>query len=227
MLTQFISAQIIKETTITGRITADSTSVEKINIVNLRSKKSTTTDAKGNFTIPAVIGDILLLSAVNLETRRKTISEEDLTAAVVFFKMNAKINNLKEVIVNENSNITAQSLGIIPYGTKHYTPAQRKLYTAQSGLFDPLLNKMSGRTKMLKKEAQVERRERLLIKFDGLFEDEFYTQTLHVPAEYIKGFQYFLIEDSDFVTALNSKNKTMITYFIKRLALNYVELIKK
>ena len=223
---QIMYGQVNSETIISGKIISDSSSVEKVNIVNLRSKKAAVTDIAGNFKIPVTIGDILLLSAVNLETRRKTITEEELKNTVLVLKMNPKINNLKEAIVNENSNINAQTLGIIPYGIRHYTPAQRKLYTARTGVLDPLLNKMSGRTAMLKKELQVEHREKLLIKFDGLFENEFYTETLHVPADYIRGFQYYLIEDRDFVNALNSKNKTMITYFIKRLALEYNELLK-
>ena len=226
LLTQIIYSQVNKEVLIIGKIIADSSSVDRVNIINLRSSKTTVSDKSGCFKILGMPDDILVLSAINLETRRHTISVQDIEKATVLLKMNPKINNLKEVIVKENS-ISAQSLGIIPYGQKHYTPAQRKLYTAQTGLLDPLLNKISGRTKMLKKEVQVERNEKLLVKFDGLFEDEFYTETLLVPSDYIRGFQYYLIEDSDFVNALNSKNKTMITYFIKKLALNYNELTKQ
>jgi hypothetical protein len=55
--------------------------------------------------------------------------------------------------VNE-STITAESLGIIPYGQKKYTPAERKLYTATSGGgIDGLLNTISGRKAMLKKKS--------------------------------------------------------------------------
>jgi hypothetical protein len=41
--------------------------------------------------------------------------------------------DLKEVVIDENSQISAENLGIIPYGQK-YSPAERKLYTARSGL---------------------------------------------------------------------------------------------
>ena len=60
---------------------------------------------------------------------------------------------LKEVIVNEHPEITAENLGIIPYGQKKYTSAERKLYTATSGNgIDGLLNTISGRKAMLKKD---------------------------------------------------------------------------
>jgi hypothetical protein len=42
--------------------------------------------------------------------------------------------DLKEVVIDENSQISAENLGIIPYGQKKYSPAERKLYTARSGL---------------------------------------------------------------------------------------------
>jgi len=52
---------------------------------------------------------------------------------------------------------------------------------------------------MLKKEIQVEKKERLLLQLDGWFEEDFYVNSLKIPADYIKGFHYFLIEDTDFV----------------------------
>lgn len=78
---------------------------------------------------------------------------------------------------------------------------------------------------MLKKEVVVERKEKLLLKLDGLYEDHFYIETLKMPEIYIKGFQYYIIEDPDFVRALEAKNKTLILFYIKKLALNYSEII--
>jgi hypothetical protein len=46
------------------------------------------------------------------------------------FKMTVKSITLREVIINENAQISAESIGIVPL-IKRYTPAERKLYTAQ------------------------------------------------------------------------------------------------
>ena len=132
---------------------------------------------------------------------------------------------LKEVIINE-SGISAESLGIIPYGQKKYTPSERKLYTATSGGgIDGLLNTISGRKAMIKKNIIVEKKEQLLAKIDVLFEDNYYTETLKIPELYIKGFQYYCIEDISIANALRSKNKTMVLFLIVRLAKNYIEII--
>ena len=226
-LTQFISGQTLGEKHILGKIVVDTVSVEGVNVVNARNDKATISNKKGVFSIVVKVGDVLVLSAVNLETRRKKISEEDLKSEMLIFKMKSKTNHLKEVIINENSDINAAKLGIVPYGQKQYTPAERKLYTATTGILDPLLNKISGRTTMLKKEVIVEKNEKLLLKLDGYYEDKYYTDVLKIPQEYIKGFQYYLIEDVDFVRALQEKNKTMTLFLVKGLARNYNEIIQQ
>ena len=226
-LTQFISGQTLGEKHILGKIVVDTVSVEGVNVVNARNDKATISNKKGVFSIVVKVGDILVLSAVNLETRRKKINAEDLKSEMLIFKMKSKTNHLKEVIINENSDINAAKLGIVPYGQKQYTPAERKLYTATTGILDPLLNKISGRTTMLKKEVIVEKNEKLLLKLDGYYEDKYYTDVLKIPQEYIKGFQYYLIEDVDFVRALQEKNKTMTLFLVKGLARNYNEIIQQ
>ena len=134
-----------------------------------------------------------------------------------------------KVIVNENPNITAENLGIIPHGQKKYSPAERRVREATTGSglvpLNPILNAISGRTTMLKKEVQVEKKERLLLQLDGLFQEKFYVHTLKIPTDYIKGFHYFLIEDTDFVRALKAKNKTLTQFLIKGLAIKYKETL--
>ena len=53
-----------------------------------------------------------------------------------------------------------------------------------SGL-DPLLNWMSGRTTMLKKEVEVEKKETLMDKVEGWFERKYFIQTLKIPEDYV------------------------------------------
>jgi hypothetical protein len=166
-----------------------------------------------------------VFTAVNLEGLRMKIDKQDMLQEVITVKMIPKSIILKEVIVNE-STITAESLGIIPYGQKKYTPAERKLYTATSGNgIDGLLNAISGRKAMLKKEIVIEKKEQLLARIEVLFEDKYYIENLKIPTDYIRGFQYYCIDDTAFANALRSKNKTMVMFLIVRLAENYNEII--
>jgi hypothetical protein len=127
---------------------------------------------------------------------------------------------LEEVTVNKKS----EGISLNP-GAKKLTPAQRKLYTARSGILDRPLNWMSGRTAMLRKEVVVEGKERLMAKIEVLYEDKFYIETLKIQEEYIKDFQYYAIEDKPFVASMKTKNKDMMKFLIGKLAVTYNQII--
>lgn len=226
MATTITFGQASVEKEIRGKITADAIAVEGINIVNSSTEKTTTTDNNGSFVLFVKEGDILVFSAVNLVTLHKRIGKQDLAQDILKIQMTPKSIELKEVIVNENPQITAENLGIIPYGQKKYTPAERKLYTATSGGgIDGLLNTISGRKAMLKKEILVENKEQSLSRLAPIFDDKYYIETLKIPADYINGFQYYCVEDASFTAALKSKNKTLIMFLIVGLSENYTKII--
>ncbi len=209
-----------------GKVQEQSTPVEGVNIINSTTQAATISDFDGNFSIAVREGDVLVFSAVNLDPVKRRISAEDLTVSSLLIKMTAKEVELKEVVVNENANITAENLGIIPYGQKKYTPAERKVYTATSTSIDKLLNKISGRTAMLKKEVNVEKKEALFRKLEYLFEENYYTDRLKIPVDDIKGFQLFCVDDAEFAVSLNTKNKTMSMFLITDLARKYLTILE-
>ena len=211
---------------LTGKVQEQSSPVEGVNIINNASQVTAVSDSDGNFSIAVREGDVLVFSAVNLDPVKLRITSEDLVKSSLVVKMTAKEVELKEVVVNENANITAENLGIIPYGQKKYTPAERKVYTATSTSIDKLLNKISGRTAMLKKEVNVEKKEILFRKLEYLFEENYYTDRLKIPVDDIKGFQLFCVDDADFAVSLNTKNKTMSMFLITDLARKYLTILE-
>ena len=211
---------------LTGKVQEQSTSVEGVNIINNATQAATVSDSDGSFSIAVREGDVLVFSAVNLDPVKHRITSEDMAANSLVVKMTAKEVELKEVVVNENANITAENLGIIPYGQKKYTPAERKVYTATSTSIDKLLNKISGRTAMLKKEVNVEKKEALFRKLEYLFEENYYTNRLKIPVDDIKGFQLFCVDDTEFAVSLNTKNKTMSMFLITDLARKYLTILE-
>ena len=225
-ITQISFGQTTGAKEILGQIFEQSTSVEGVNIINNETQVTAVSDASGMFSIVAKEGDVLVFSSVNLEPFKRRITIEDLKSNLLQIKMVAKEIELKEVVVNENANINAENLGIIPAGQKKYTPAERKVYTATSTPGDMLLNAISGRTSMLKKEVQVEKKEALFRKIEYLFDEKYYTERLKISAEDIKGFQLYCIEDSEFAVSLNSKNKTMSMFLITELAGKYLKILE-
>lgn len=224
-LCQISFGQIAGETLLHGKIVVESGNVSGVNIVNLVNEKSTISDSNGDFFILAKAEDLLVFSSINLEYHRRIIEDEDLKLNPVIIKMTSKITQLEEVIINKYPQINAVSMGIAARGIKKYTPAERRLHTANSTPVDALLNYFSGRTAILKKELEVEKKERLLSLFASLFEDDFFTKKLKIPANYIKGFQYYCIEDTIIAAALKTKNKTKIEFILIPIAKKYSETL--
>lgn len=235
---QVTFCQTAGEKLLHGKIVVESGNVGGVTVINLVNEKTAISDGNGEFFILAKAEDLLVFSSVNLEYCRRIIEEEDLKTEVLTIKMTAKIIELKEVIVNKHPEINAVSLGISPKGIIHRTQMEKKLYTAGDfkpihllGLLggslqvDPILNAINGRTAMLKKSIEVEKKERLLAYIGALFDDEYYIKSLKIPANYIKGFQYYCIEKEDFATSLRSKNKAMIKLLIVPLAEKYNKII--
>ena len=78
---------------------------------------------------------------------------------------------------------------------------------------------------MLRKEVEVEQKEISLGQIENMFDKEFFVNNLKIPQEYVKGFQYYIIENTSFVTILKAKNKSMTRFLIGELALKYNEII--
>jgi hypothetical protein len=238
LLYQITFGQTAGEKILHGKIVVESGNVAGVTIINLVNEKSTISNSNGEFFILAKAEDLLVFSSVNLEYHRRQIEEEDLKPDLLIIKMVAKITELKEVIINKHPEINAVALGISPKGIKKYTPAERRLKTAGDfkpiqllGLLggslpvDPILNAISGRTTMLKKELEVEKKERLLVLMRSLFDDTYFTKTLKISSDYVKGFQYYCIEDKKLAEALKSKNKTKIEFLIVAMAAKFNKII--
>lgn len=211
---------------IKGVVKVENASAEGIHVLNLVSEKATITDVNGGFFLEVKEDDLLVFSAVHLNYWRKSITANEIKAAYIEIEMTAKENQLDEVVVTENVSVTAQSLGIITYVPKTYTPAERRIRTATTGFLDPLLNWMSGRTKDLKKQLEVEKRERFIIRLESYFNDGFFIETLKIPEIYVSGFKYYVVEDEGLAQALNEKNKDRTRFLLGELTQEFLNYLK-
>lgn len=228
-------------TLLKGRISAQIKELNDVYISNLRSESATATDSNGNFSMFVKVGDTLQFSSLKIMTKKRVIDENDISKQLYVIALEAKIIPLDEVEVKQYKNINAVSLGILQKPAKVYTPAERRLRTATAlyptanigtmfggslGL-DPLLNAISGRTAMLKKELKVERKEYLLQKIEYMFKEEYFFESLKIPKDYLRGFWYYAVEDPKLEKALNAKNKMMARFIFSDLATKYLEILKK
>jgi hypothetical protein len=222
-----------------GKISADMSNLEGIYIINLKTEAAAITQKDGHFSILAAVGDTLIFSGAQFKRITMGLTSKDFEKELFSVQMEPIINYLKEVVIKRYDNINAVSLGIIPRGQKSYTPAERKLKTATSldpsanagGMVggsisaDPILNWISGRTAMLKKELKVEGKEICLRQLANMFDTAYFVDRLKIPSDYVKGFQYYIVEDERFVRVLKSKNKTNTEFVMGELATKYNEML--
>jgi len=224
---------------ISGKIVSNTNDLEGVYVVNAQTEVMTTTNAEGGFSILAKAGDTLVFSSIQFKEKRVLLLPENFSDLNFIVKLNLVMHQLQEVIIRRYDNINAVALGIIPAGQKTYTPAERKLRTATaldatasaslmaggSISADPLLNFLSGRTAMLKKEVAVEKKEFFMKLLENMFSLDHFVNRLKIPNEYVKGFEYYAVENDKFTTILNSKNKTSTEFLLGELAVKYKEIL--
>ena len=222
-----------------GKIVCESSFLEEIHVINITKNTGVVTQKGGYFSIIAKINDTLMFSAINLKGYQRVVTAADFEKTLVLIPMEVLVNQLSEVTLTQYRNINAVSLGIIPKGQKSYTPAERKLLAAgdfkwYSPLLIPLggmsvdglLNTISGRKNMLKKELVVERKEMLQEKTSNYFTRDYIIKTLKIPEEYVDGFLFYAVEDIRYMNAMKSENKTMASFILSELATEYLALQK-
>lgn len=221
-----------------GKVICENIDLSSVIIENQRSQSIVNPESNGNFSLFVKTGDQLVFRGLAVDTKTVEISKEDLSKKIVTITLFPKVIPLENVEIKTYPNINAVSLGILEKPAKKYTPAERRL--AAAGEFhwysplliplggmsvDGLINAISGRTAMLKKELEVEKKEMLLKKIEYQFDLEFFTNDLNIPQEYVKGFWYFAIEEPRLVAEINAKNKAMSKFIFAELATKYLELL--
>ena len=225
------------DSVIKGKVVSNSPNLEGVHVINRSQKKGTVTQQGGYFTLSAKVSDTIIFSAVHLEAEQHIVKKQDFSENLLFVKLEPILNHLDEISVIKYKNINAVALGIVPAGQKTYTPAERKLRTA--GVFkwysplliplggmsvDGLINSISGRTKMLKKEVQIERKELLLDQLKSDFSLSYLTDQLKIPKDYIDGFLYYIVERESFIKIYKSNNKTATEFLLIELSVEYLKL---
>lgn len=209
-----------------GKIIAGTSRIEDVNIINIQTEKYTSSDKDGYFSISAKVGDTVLFSGVQYNSKKHVMCPVDMENDVWYVKLEPVVNQLSEVVVVQYKNINAVALGITPVAVKSYTPAERRLKAGTRGFLsvDPLLNALSGRAGQLKRDLITEKKEFWLQKIQDLYEDALFLKEFRIPLEFVRGFQYFIVEDKHFTDLLDSNNKPLTKFVMGELAAKYKQL---
>lgn len=94
--------------TIHGKVVFNEMAIEKIDVVNLTIKKSSTTDAEGNFSIEAKAGDELFVLSNDYYDIKITLEKKDFTSEKFIISLSKKPIELKEVAITKVEKISVK-----------------------------------------------------------------------------------------------------------------------
>jgi hypothetical protein len=79
---------------------------------------------------------------------------------------------------------------------------------------DPIINAITGRTKMLKNRVKVDKTYLQTQQVQNYYADSLFVSTLKIPMEKIDDFMYFCEVDENFQTVLDSEDKLKLWDFM-------------
>jgi hypothetical protein len=236
-------------TEILGRVDSHS-DIENIHVLNKTGQKFTITDKNGHFTISAKLNDTLTFTSIQHFTKEVIVTEEILANRVVFVKLDEKINELDEVVIGKvltgnlmsdirtvegEPPINFYDVGIPGYTGKPATQSERRLKEAGQfkpkmllGLLggglplNPILNGISGRTKMLKNRVELEEKEALIQRIKGRLSKDFFASN---PLDDVlkMDFFYFCADDLNFLKHCKGESDFKILIFLRMKYRQYLE----
>ncbi|MBE0392798.1 hypothetical protein BJQ96_02655 [Flavobacterium sp. PL0002] len=90
---------------------------------------------------------------------------------------------------------------------------------------DPLINKINGRTKRVKKQIVAEKKGSNIEKLSGYYSESFYVNELGICTQYVSGFKVYVIENNTFAKELEKGETAMLRFMIIDLANKYKQNI--
>lgn len=223
---------LFSQTVLNGKIISDEINLDSVLVVNNNTKKAVYTSEAGIFSIEASINDELVIASPKIEGLQIKLNSNSFKMNPLIIVVKSKARELDEVKIYH---ITAKSLGIVSKNVKEYSPAERKLYTANGGQknlyglntrisIDGILNAISGRTAMLEKIVEVEKYESNSERMITLLTEDFYLTTLRITKENLKGFLVFASENITLIKLLNESKIAELKLRLVELAFRFKEM---
>lgn len=230
LFSSFSQAQTVE---INGKVIVADDEIEGIHVINKTASKFTITSSNGAFTIPAKLNDTIIFSALKYNPKEVVITINVINSRILNVYLTELVNQLDQVIVGkilsgdllsdvQNSkakrDINFYDLGIHGYFGKPLTQSERRLNEAITGggflPLNPILNAISGRTKMLKNQIKLERQDDCLGHIKAELSAIFF-QSNELKESLRTEFFYYCSEDESFSDICKIKNDFKTLEFLE------------
>ncbi len=243
---QYMVSQTVE---IQGKIKSN-VDLENIHVINKTAKIYTITNQLGAFKIQAKLNDTIVFSSIQTQIKAIVVDEEIFNKKTIEVNLEERINQLDEVTVgkiltgdllSDINNTEGEppvnffDVGIPGYKGKPATQSERRLSEAGEfkpkmllGLLggglplNPILNGISGRTKMLKQRVEIEAKEELMYSIKSRLSKDFLISN-PLEEDLIMDFFYFCADDENFVKYCKNQTDFKILIFLRMKYRQYIE----
>ena len=210
------SKSIAQEQFLNGEVKFQEIDRSGVAVQNLQKAIAGITDVAGVFRIKASVGDTIVFSSIQLKQKELVVDEAMLNAAKIIVPLEMQINRLEGVTLSqykltgnptldtEQSATTkmydAQQLGLPNADVRIITQSERMLHEATTGggivPLNPILNAISGRTKMLKERIRIDKARNRMNSIREHLNDSLFWEELDIESKDRNRFLYFCQADS-------------------------------
>lgn len=236
-----LSAQTPFSGRLEGRVYSAEGDVSATHVLNLSSLRASITDANGFFSIAAQLHDTVVFSAVQFKRKEIVVTLAMLESKSLSIPLEEALTQLDEVVVRPFLSgdmgrdmrkmgtgpvVAASTLGLPNAYVKPLTKTERELFAATANpfmSFDPLINAITGRTKMLKHRLAFERTAARTERVRQMFVDSLFRTDLKIPEAKIDDFMYFCEVDPVFQSTVDSRDRLKIWEYMRGRSEEYLE----
>ena len=235
-----MGAQTLFSAQLEGRVYSKEGDVAATHVLNTTTQRATITDSNGFFSILAKLNDTLVFSAVQFKRKQIVVTSSILESKFLSIPLEDALTELDEVVVmpynltgdvtrdmdrlKTDLVVTSSTLGLPNAYVKVPTQAERELYAATANpfmSFDPLINAITGRTKMLKKRVARDKKYARTQRVRESYSDSIFQRNLKIPQDKINDFMYFCEVDPAFQFIVDTHDRLKIWAFLRKKSITY------
>ncbi|WP_340075527.1 carboxypeptidase-like regulatory domain-containing protein [Leptobacterium sp. I13] len=218
-----------------GQVLYRNNNIPNENVINVTAEKATITNDRGEFEIMVKLGDELIFSAVNYQIKSVIITEAILKARRLVVEVNEKVTELDEVVVGPENREKFLELKEEEFKQYNYTQDRstrvenaalpQSVTGLKNGLnviniFKALFK--SNQEKNIPEEKQIKMSE--VLRY--VYEDTFFTESLHIPPGRIDEFLYYCDTKMPAQKLLKKDNEFELIDFLVTQSNTYLSIIQ-
>jgi len=226
--------------------------LENIHVINKTARVYTITNKLGDFTIKAKLKDTIVFSSIQTQLKAIVIDDEMLKNRTIEVNLEEQVNQLDEVTVGKiltgdllsdinntegEPPINFFDVGIPGYTGKPATQSERRLaeasgFNAKAGgslggvggsvSLNPIINAITGRTKMLRQRVEIEAKEELMYRIKARLSKDFLMSN-PLEEDNVMDFFYYCADDKNFEKACKNQTDFKILIFLRMKYRQYIE----